>query len=205
MTRADLTYSQITATRLPRVSRSRDACLFRLLILLEMLLFFDASARADGIDIVPFVTRVGGWRVHPVLSVALVVGMMLVNYLVNVAVIGVPAAKVSRMKLRIFARDLVGFTLLAQIADRVSAVAGLVIGLLVIDGLRISGEEGLAKGILLGVALNFVFAGLAIGFLALRYLRRRWGISKRPARVIAIAAGVITNPAWLVAAYLANR
>lgn len=197
--------TQIDVNRFPSASGSRAVHLYRLVICLAMLVFFSTNARADGIDIVPFLTRVGGWRDHPLTSVALVVGLMLVNYLVNVAVIGIPSAKASQTKLRVFARDLIGFTLLAQIADRLAAIAGLLVGLFIIDLIGISGEQGLLKGALLGLALNFIFAGLAIGFLALWYVRRRWGISKRPARVIAIAAGVITNPAWLLAAYAANR
>jgi hypothetical protein len=196
---------QIDVSRLPSALRARVGYLWRLVACLGLLLGLSTVARADGIDIVPFLTRVGGWRDHPLTSVALVVGLMLVNYLVNVAVIGIPSAKTSQTKLRVFARDLIGFTLLAQIADRLAAIAGLLVGLFIIDLIGISGEQGLLKGALLGLALNFVFAGLAIGFLALWYVRRRWGISKRPARIIAIAAGVITNPAWLMAAYLANR
>jgi|GEM_PF-3028442 len=202
MTRND---SQITVTQLPHAPGSPAVYLCRFVICVAMLVFFSTNARADGIDVVPFLTRVGGWHVHPAISVGLMIGLMLVNYLVNVAVIGIPSAKASQTKLRVFARDLIGFTLLAQIADRLAAIAGLLVGLFIIDLIAIRGEQGLLKGALLGLALNFVFAGLAIGFLALWYARRRWGISKRPSRVIAIAAGVITNPSWLLAAYAANH
>jgi hypothetical protein len=170
-----------------------------------MFLVSSTNAHADGIDIVSFLTRVGGWRVHPAISIALVVGLMLVNYLVNLLVIGLPSAKLSKMSLSFLARDLVGFTVLAQIADRLAAVLGLIVGAVVIDRVGIGGEEGLAKAIELGLALNFVFAGLAIGFMSLRYARRRWGLSKRSALVIATIAGVITNPAWLIAAYAIQR
>lgn len=189
----------MTVTQAPYASRSRVA--YRLVSCLGMLLFFDTNARADGIDILPFLTRVGGWRFHPVISVALVVGLMLVNYLLNVMVIGLPSARASQTRPKKFARDLIGFTLLAQIADRVGAFAALMLGFFIIGVLGIKGESGIAKGALLAIVLNFVFSGLAIGFLALWYLRRRWGIPERPARVIAIAAGVITNPVWL-AVYL---
>ncbi|HXU36778.1 MAG TPA: hypothetical protein VN937_10485 [Blastocatellia bacterium] len=202
MTSSDL-LSQTAVTQLPNAG-SRATYLYRLVICLAMLVFLSTNARADGIDLVPFLTRVGGWRVHPVVSVGLVIGLMLVNYLVNLAVIAVPAARVSEIKFRTLARDLIGFTFLAQIADRVAAVAGLFIGLFIIDRSGVHGEEGLLKGFLVGIALNFVFAGVAIGFLAFRYLGHRWGILKRPAIVIAIAAGVFTNPAWLMAVYAAK-
>lgn len=202
MTSSDL-LCQTSVTQLPNAG-SRATYLYRLVICLAMLVFLSTNVRADGIDLVPFLTRVGGWQVHPVVSVGLVIGLMLVNYLVNLPVIAVPAGRLSEIKFRVLARDLIGFTFLAQIADRVAAVAGLFVGLFIIDRSGVHGEEGLLKGFLLGIALNFFFAGLAIGFVALRYLRHRWGISKRPAIVIAIAAGVLTNPAWLMAAYAAK-
>ncbi|SRR6266404_3868258 len=203
MTNSDRLYGHISVTQLPNAG-SRATYLYRLVISLAMLVFLSTNARADGVDLVPFLTRVGGWKVHPVVSIGLVIGLMLVNYLLNLAVIAVPAARVSEIKFRALARDLIGFTFLAQIADRVAAVAGLFVGLFIIDRSGVRGEEGLLKGFLLGIALNFVFAGVAIGFLALRYLSHRWRISKRPAIVIAIAAGLFTNPAWLMAVYAAK-
>jgi hypothetical protein len=177
----------------------RVACLPRLVICTAILLCISTTARADGIDVIPFMFRVGG--VHPAIAVAIVIGAMLVNYLLNVVVIGLPAARAAQTGPGRFARDLIGFTLLAQIADRVGAFVALILGFLIVDVLGIPGEDGIAKGALLSIVLNFVFSGVAIGFLAMGYHKRRWGILQRPARVIAIAAGVITNPVWL-AVYL---
>jgi hypothetical protein len=36
-----------------------------------------STASADGVDVVWLMTRVGGWRLHPALSVAMVVGCRL--------------------------------------------------------------------------------------------------------------------------------
>jgi len=62
-------------------------------------------------------TRVGGWRVHPVLSVAILLGLMLINYVLNLVVIGIPAARFLHMKVGALRRDLVLFTLFVQISS----------------------------------------------------------------------------------------
>jgi hypothetical protein len=186
-------------TQLRRSALLRVAFLPRLVIWIAILLCISTTARADGIDVIPFMFRVGG--VHPAIAVAIVIGAMLVNYLLNVVVIGLPAARAAQTGSWRFARDLIGFTLLAQIADRIGAFVALMLGFLIVSVLGIPGEAGIAKGALFSIVLNFVFSGLAIGFLAMWYLSRRWGILQRPARVIAIAAAVITNPVWL-AVYL---
>jgi hypothetical protein len=177
----------------------RQAHLNRCAICIVLLLCICTTVRADGIDVVPFMFRVG--RVHPAVAVAIVIGTMLVNYFLNVVVIGLPSARASHTRFSRFARDLIGFTLLAQIADRVGAFASLVLGFVLLWVLNIQGEAGIARGALIAIVLNFIFSGLAIGFLAMWYLKQRWGIPKRTAYVIAVAAGVITNPVWL-AVYL---
>jgi len=42
--------------------------------------------------------------------------------------------------------------------------------------------------------LNLLFSGLAVGALAFYFLRRRWQIRRRTSCIIAIAAGIFTNP-----------
>lgn len=177
-----------------RAFRSRKVLTLAVVVL--FVLITPVSARADGIDIWWLITRVGGPRQHPAVQVAIVLALMIVNYLLNLAVLGVPAARFLQIKVRTLTKDLIVFTLLAQVADRGSAVAGFLLGLSLMELAGLKGEQGMLDGILLGVCLNFIFAGLAVGSLALWYLMRRWGVKRRRAIAIAVLTAVITNPAW---------
>jgi hypothetical protein len=48
------------------------------------------------------------------------------------------------------------------------------------------------------LGLNFLFSGVAVGALALYFLRRPWLIPARQAWMIAGIAAVLTNPAWAI-------
>jgi len=170
------------------------------------LLLLDAStARADGIDIMWLMTRVGGWRVNPAWAATMLFGLMLVNYLLNVLVIGIPSARGSALKLTVISRDLVLFTIIAQVADRLCAIAGLALGFLITSLVGISGEAALGIGFLSGIGLNFVLSGLAVALLAFLYLRRRWAVTIPLAKSIALRAGLITNPAWVMALWFVQQ
>jgi len=113
-------------------------------------------------------------------------------------VIGLPALKMGAA-LGLVAGDLVGFTLLGQIADRLGAVLGPVLGAIVCEIARVSGKRQLVLAFDIGIALNFVLAGLFIGLLARWYLLRHWSVTGRGVVVVAWAAAVFTNPIWGVA------
>lgn len=172
-----------------------------------LVLFCPISASADGIDVLWLITRVGGWRDRPVLSAAMIVGLMAVNYLLNLVVLGRPAARFLQIKLGALTKDLVAFTLLAQIADRASGVVAFLLSFSIIGFAGLKGEEELVAGLLVGVYLTFILSGLAVGLLALWYLRRRWGVERRRARAIAVWTAVITNPAWamMIQWFIARR
>ena len=157
-----------------------------------------ATASADGIDVVWFMTRAGGWSVHPVLSVAIMVSLMLVNYILNLVVIGIPTAKILQVRLRALLRDLATFTLLAQIADRIAAIGALILSVVAMHLFSVGGEQGVTHAVIASIGLNFVFSGLVVGLLALWYTKRRWGLVGRPRSVVALRAGLITNPAWIM-------
>jgi hypothetical protein len=177
---------------------SRIRKVFTHAIVVALVLVLPASASADGIDIVWLITRVGGPRLHPALEVAIVVGLLIVNYLLNVVVLGIPASRFLQIKLRALRKDLAAFTLLAQVADRASAVGGFLLGSSIIEYTGPRGEQEVVAGLFAGVCLNFIFAGLAVGLLALWYLIRRWGVKRRRAIAIAVLTAVITNPAWVM-------
>jgi hypothetical protein len=153
---------------------------------------------ADGIDVSWLLLRVGGWRAHPGLSMAIVVGLMLINYLLNLVVLGRSCVRFLQVKLGTLTKDLAAFTLLAQIADRAGAVAAFTLSFSIIGLAGFGAEQEVRAGLLLGVCLNFIFSGLAVGLLALWYLTRRWGVERRPARAIAVRTALITNPAWVM-------
>jgi len=156
------------------------------------------SASADGIDIIWLLTRVGGPRVHPALLSAMIVGLMIVNYLLNFLVLGLPAARFLQIKAGIFKKDLATFTLLAQIADRGSAVGAFFLSFLIIGFTGLGGEQHLQAGALVGMFLNLIISGIAVGLLAVWYLRRRWGVARRKATSIAMWTALVTNPAWIM-------
>lgn len=170
----------------------------KLAILAALLLLAEGTAIADGIDVVWLMTRVGGWEAHPILSAAIMIGLMLVNYVLNVVVVGMPAARLLHIKIGPLLRDLIGFTLLAQISDRVGAVMGFLVSFFFVDLAGFGGEQAIKFGLVGGVALNFILSGLGVCLLALWYLRRRWGVERRGALPIVAAAALITNPAWVM-------
>jgi hypothetical protein len=127
---------------------------------------------------------------------------MLLNYALNVIFIGIPAARKSSIKKGVVARDLAGFTIIGQIADRIGALAGLVLGFAIMSIVGMEGEEALGTGLLVGAAANFILSGLAVGALAFWYLTRRWRVERRSAKLIALFAGLITNPGWIMISWL---
>ncbi len=170
----------------------------KLAILAVLLLLAEGTAIADGIDVLWLMTRIGGWETHPILSGAIMIGLMLVNYVLNVVIVGIPAARLLHIKIGSLLRDLVVFTLLAQISDRVGAVTGFLLSFLFVDLAGFGGEQAIKFGLVGGVALNFILSGLGVGLLALWYLRRRWGVEGRGVKAIVTAAALITNPGWVM-------
>jgi hypothetical protein len=97
------------------------------------------------------------------------------------------------------ARDLMGLTLLGQVADRFGAIAGPLAAIPFVILLHPKPRESLGLSFSIGFALNFILAGLAIGLLV-RWYMRRWSLSGRRVAVMALVAGALTNPMWLAAA-----
>lgn len=187
------------------ISTSRASWTRKLLtplaILVALVLFTPTTSHADGIDVVWLFSRVGGWRVHPVRSAAIVVGMMLINYLLNLVVLGTAAARFLQVRLGDLTKTLAAFTVLAQIADRAGALAGFLLSFSIVRLTGLGGEQELKADILVGVLLNFIFSGLAVALLALWFLIRRWGFERHRAMPIAVRTAVITNPAWVMIAW----
>ena len=156
-------------------------------------------ANADGIDLIPWLTRV----YSPVASVPvialLVAVLMVVNYALNLLVIGLPAVKVGPPSGRQVAISLLWLTLFGQVADRVGAFLALSVSLPIADALNLKGEGNWVVPLF---GASFVFSGLAVGALAFYFLRWRWKVAKRPSWIISVASAVLTNPTWALVTWI---
>lgn len=166
-----------------------------------VILAIPRDADADALDVAWFLSRVGGWSHSPLRAMSLLIGLMVVNYVTNILVIGLPARSIGQRTTVLMARDLVWFTLVAQGVDRLSAVIGATLGFVFVTAGGAHGETALGLGLAIGIPLNFLLAGIAVGLLA-HWLLGRWGVVGRSRRNIALAAAILTNPAWAMAIWL---
>lgn len=173
------------------LNQRQDAMHRPWLVALLATLLVSPPAFADGIDVVPYLARVGHGR-----SVIGIIGLvslwMLMNYALNLVVIGGPAVKLGPATVRSVATGMVLLTLLGQVADRLGAIVA------VIAMVPLPIEFGGMVFVSLLLGLNFLFSDVAVGFLALYFLRRRWHVLPRPAWAIAGVAAILTNPAWAI-------
>ena len=155
------------------------------------------TASADALDIAWWLTRVGGWQRSPVRAALFVFALAVANYVLNVVFMLRPAMRSGASARRVML-DLVGFTVIAQLADRVGMLACSLVGLAVgyLGGVGDRYFWLLVTGV---VASNFIVSGILIWFLARHFMSRRWGMPRtvwfRGAFIVAIA----TNPAWAFA------
>lgn len=161
------------------------------------LVLWVSSARADGIDIAWFITRVGGWHRSPLRAVLLIGVLAVADYLLNMLVIVLPAvlsgARVGRAAL-----DMVSFTIIAQVADRAGMlVYSLVVYLLDIVAHVVVKDIGMAALCIL--AANLVTSGILIWFMTMYVCCSRWGLSRRRGMLISRTAAIFTNPSWAIA------
>lgn len=159
-----------------------------LLILAVALL--PAVARADAFDIGGFVLRYRGDNAFPVILLKCA-GLLALNYAANLIVVGLPAVLWQRRGKGTVARDLIWLTLLGQVADRVGAVAALVVVFCCEGVLRSLEEAAIAA-----VIATFVASAVAVYLLTFHFAHRRWKIEKRPASYISTATAILCNPAW---------
>jgi len=169
------------------------------LAVLTSFLVVPSTAMADGVDAGWLLTRVGGWDRKPLLALVLFIGLMLLNYVLNVAVIGIPAANAGNRPRFRFSKDLLWYTVLAQVIDRVSFLLTLTIGTTVAGLFNSKIEVALVRGIVAGLVLNFLLSGLGVAMLSEHFVKVRWHIPPRSTRRIAVRAGIFTNPTWLIA------
>ena len=154
------------------------------MILFLMIVLTSNSAMADGLDLAYFT-----WVDPPHGTITEVVGFMIllmfINYILNFAVIGVPAVKFGPTPVRSVSIGMIWLTMIGQIADRLGAILADVVGFP-------------WHSIYASFAGHFLSCGITVGALALYFLRRRWLVPVKPAWIIAGIAAVITNPSWII-------
>jgi len=158
--------------------------------------FWASDAAADGFDVAWFVTRVPG-SFGTMRGVLLAGLLLLLDYALNILVIAWPAAATG-VPFKMAARELIGFTVFAQIADRLGMCVCVVLVLVaeVVAPGRTT-MASIAAGVPYMLVLNFLTSGAFIWFLSYTYLVG-WSVGERRARWIASSAALLTNPAWAI-------
>jgi len=166
----------------------RRETLSKLLVLLGV---SSSPALADGIDLVPYLTRVGGHK-SALMVAALITVVMIFNYLLNLLVIALPSRKASPHTFRKLVYETIGITLIGQIADRVGAFLAILSVDLLIQFFNLHGEKWALPLIL----INFFFPAVVIFFVVFFFTSHRWLVPRAIAITISIVAAFVTNPSW---------
>ncbi len=128
-------------------------------------------------------------------SVWAYLAFMFINYIANAVVLGVPAWRGGLITPGRAAKDLIGYTLLGQLADAIGLTAGTFLSLPVT---RLLGAHGGSFDIIARLC-QFVGAGAAIAFLVRKYLGNRWALPDRTCWGMMAGAAILTNPAIVIA------
>jgi hypothetical protein len=136
--------------------------------------------------------------------------IMIVNYALNFAVIGAPAILWTSARAKSVALGLIILTMLGQVADRIGAYAAVFLSMPIagiFSALFPSQSDGLDSPAFIYslFAGNLICSGIAVGALAIWFLRKRWSAPKALSWKIALAAAVLTNPAWVLLIPIGRR
>jgi hypothetical protein len=156
-------------------------------------------ARADGIDLGSWILQLPSlWSSGAVFGFVLL--FLAIDYGLNLLVIGWPAKRWTGRSLGKIARDLVPYTIWAQLADRLGALLAIP-ATAALEPLLDKHSEGYFVTPLL--VSKVVLSAIAIGFVIWRFARKRWELSRRRSWILCVAGSMLTNPGWgYVAAYL---
>jgi hypothetical protein len=172
------------------------------IIAVGIVLLAVASAYADGLNssyFVRFDSDDHSWTYFW----TVVTLIMLVNYALNFIVIGAPAVWKASSSVKTISMGLVVLTILGQVADRIGAFAAIFLAMPlaalfnVLIRSSVPGLENPAFGYGIFTA-NLLCSGIAVGFLAWWFLRKRWSVPQSLSWKIALAAAFLTNPAWVL-------
>jgi hypothetical protein len=154
-------------------------------------------ARADGIDIGAWVMQLPYYE-RPGLTLAYIALFLLIDYALNFLAIGWPLKAWSELTLGRIARELVRYTLWAQVADRVGALLSIPAMAALDPWLDRHSEAYFVVPLFVS---KVVLSAIAIAFLVWRYARKRWGLSRGRASILCVSGALLTNPGW---GYLAS-
>jgi hypothetical protein len=185
------------------VSRHDDVWIkARFLVCTFVSLVLSSSACADGLNssyFVRFDSDEHSWSY----CIVVLTLMMLANYALNFAVIGMPAIARASASVRTVALGLIALTILGQLADRIGAFAAIFLSMPIyaaLSALFPSQSHGLDSPAFFYslIGANLLCSGIAVGLLALFFLRRRWDVPRPLSWKIVLAAAIFTNPAWIL-------
>jgi hypothetical protein len=170
------------------MSRARSSS--RITLALFALLALGGAARADGIDIGAWVLQLPSmWGPGAVLG--FIVLSLLIDYGLNLVVIGLLAQHWSGLANRRIARDLVPYTLWAQVADRAGALLSVFVAAGMDHWLDHSSEAYFVVPLFV---TKIVLSAILIAFVVWRFARKRWSLSRGRSAILCVAGGVLTNP-----------
>ena len=145
-----------------------------------------SSASADVGDVLAIITHVptqpGLWP-----TLRLVASLMLVNYGVNLVVIGVPLAIIRPIRLWHVLLPVAWLTVVLQLVDRIAVLIFFVLAVIV---------PGLSTSETLLTSALFVFTGVILGAVVYGFLRWQSRLGGRASAAVGTAAGVVSNPLW---------
>jgi hypothetical protein len=171
-------------------------------VLVLIFTLLTTAVKGDGLDL-DFFTKVDSLSHSDRYIWTVVIGLMVINYVLNFIVIGLPVVQkrlASRTKVTL---GLIGLTLLGQIADKIGGLLATIVALALQSHTM---ERDLSASTASAIVLlsNFVFSGIAVALLVLALLKL-WSVLPPLSYRIAIAAGIITNPAWSLLILLLNH
>jgi hypothetical protein len=167
------------------------------LVVVAVSVLCPSTVLADGIDVVAYFSRTPYGNLF--FAIPVVAVLMLVNYGLNLLVIGLPARRLGSLPARQISCSLIWLTLLGQVADRIGAIlAGLLAGAVPF----LLGIQREGAWVVPLLTLNFVFSAISVAILAFVFTRRIWGLSLRHSVWISTGAAILTNPAWAMGLWL---
>ncbi len=161
------------------------------LILICVLVNSDIS-RADGIDLTQlFMHTSRSYSSNAVAGIILL--SMVVNYILNLIVIGVPAHKFLNLTKKRAVIDTIWITIIGQATDRLGAILGLIISSLIAYAIGASSLDEWGRVAYITIPIS---TWIAISVSIWVFAKIVWKKKGFKVGLISLAAGFLTNPIW---------
>lgn len=142
-----------------------------------------------------YVTRVGGWGEAPGRAMGLVLVVLLINGAIVSAILSVATRNGWWVSIKRRWKVIGALTAALQVVDRLNAFVCVVVGFLIVKAIGVQGEAWVGLGLMIGMCLNLLCSGVAMGVAIWKMLGRSSVVGKRRA-MASVAGGVFANPAW---------